>query len=139
MLLTIGINPEKDLKEVLDVGSHESVVTAVYSGEIDAGSTYVDARTRFADEYPDVMEKVVVIEVTSNIPNDGVQFSPVVPPEMREKIVAALLEIAQSEKGKEALGTAYQWEGLEAHGDEFYDPFRQVLQASGLGIDAIQK
>ena len=134
-----GINPETDLDEIVDAGSHDSVVAAVYNGDVDAGATYVDARTRIEEDHPDVMEKVVVIEVTADIPNDGVQFSPVVPDDMREKIVAALLEIAQTEEGKDALKTAYQWSGLEKHGDTFYDPFRQVLQASGMSIADLQE
>ena len=134
-----GINPETDLDEIVDAGSHDSVVAAVYNGDIDAGATYMDARTRIEEDHPDVMEKVVVIEVTTDIPNDGVQFSPVVPDDMREKIVAALLEIAQTEEGKDALKTAYQWSGLEEHDDTFYDPFRQVLQASGMNIADLQE
>lgn len=134
-----GINPETDLDEIVDAGSHDSVVAAVYNGDIDAGATYVDARSRIEDDHPDVMEKVVVIEVTTDIPNDGVQFSPVVPDDMRKKIVAALLEIAQTEEGKDALKTAYQWSGLEEYDDTFYDPFRQVLQASGMSIADLQK
>lgn len=134
-----GINPDTDLKEIVDVGSHDSVVAAVYNGDVDAGATYVTARARIEKDYPDVMEKVIVIEITEDIPNDGVQFSPTVPDEIREKIVNALLEIAETEEGKEALNTAYQWEGLLKHDDTFYDPFRQVLQASGLSIDELQK
>lgn len=134
-----GINPDTDLKEIVDVGSHDSVVAAVYNGDVDAGATYVTARARIEEDHPDVMEKVVVIEITEDIPNDGVQFSPTVPDEIREKIVNALLEIAETEEGKEALNTAYQWEGLLKHDDTFYDPFRQVLQASGLSIDELQK
>jgi phosphonate transport system substrate-binding protein len=134
-----GLNPEKDLAEIIDAGSHDSVVAAVYAGDVEAGSTYVDARNLLVADRPDVMEKVVVFQVTSEIPNDGVQFSPIVPTEMRAKIVRALIEIAGTEEGKEALSTAYQWEGLEEHDDTFYDPFRQVLQASGLGIDALPR
>jgi len=81
----------------------------------------------------------VVIELTEDIPNDGVQFSPVVPDDLRERIVDALVEIAETEEGKEALKTAYQWSGLERHGDTFYDKFRQVLQASGLTIEELQE
>lgn len=134
-----GINPETDLDEIVDAGSHDSVVAAVYNGDIDAGATYVDARTRIEDDHPDVMEKVVVIEVTTDIPNDGVQFSPAMPDDMRKKIVAALLEIAQTEEGKDALKTAYQWSGLDEYDDTFYDPFRQVLQASGMSIADLQE
>ncbi|WP_319559997.1 phosphate/phosphite/phosphonate ABC transporter substrate-binding protein [Marispirochaeta sp.] len=128
----VGIDPERDLKSVVDAGSHDTVVSAVYNREADVGATYVDARTRLEKTYPDVMEKVVVIGVTTDIPNDGVQFSPAVPAEMRQKIVDALLKIVKTEEGKKALNTAYQWDDLAAHGDEFYDPFRQVLQAAGL-------
>ncbi len=131
-----GVNPDTDLEQVVDAGGHTAVVTAVYNGDVDAGATFVDARGNIQEDNPDVMEKVVVIEVSAPIPNDGVQFSPSVPEEMREQIVTALLEIAETEEGNEALNQAYQWTALERHGDDFYDPFRQVLQAAG--VDAAE-
>ena len=134
-----GINPDSDLTEVVDAGSHDAVVAAVYNGDCDAGATYVDARTNLEEDSPDVMEKVVVIELTEDIPNDGVQFIPNFDEELKTQIVDALLAIAATEEGQEALDTAYSWAGLEAHGDEFYDPFRQVLQASGMSIDELQE
>lgn len=134
-----GVDPERDLENVVDAGSHDTVVSAVYNGDADVGATYVDARTRLEEDYPDVMEKIVVIGVTTDIPNDGVQFHPSVPAEMRAEIVDALLKIIETEEGKEALNTAYQWDGLEKHGDEFYDPFRQVLQASGMKVQELME
>ena len=132
-----GINTDTDL-EVIDAGSHDAVVSAVYNGECDAGASYVDARTNIEDENPDVMEKVNVIAVTTDIPNDGVQYVPSMPRDLRDAIDAALLDIAQSEEGVAALETAYSWTALEPHYDTFYDPFRQVLDASGLDIEALQ-
>jgi phosphonate transport system substrate-binding protein len=134
-----GINPETDLAEIVDSGSHDAVAAAVYNGECDAGATYIDARTRIEEDYPDVMEVVTVIEVTEDIPNDGVQYVPSLPRELRDQINAALMAIAGTEEGLEALNTAYQWDGLEAHDDGFYDPFRQVLQASGMSIEELQE
>ena len=134
-----GINPESDLKEIVDAGSHDSVVAAVYGGDVDAGATYVDARTRIEKDHPDVMEKVKVIGVTEDIPNDGVQFHPSIPQEMRDIIVKALLEIISTEAGKEAFKTAYQWNDLAVHDDTFYDPFRQVLQAAGVSVKDLMK
>jgi phosphonate transport system substrate-binding protein len=134
-----GINPDTDLRQIVDAGSHDSVVAAVYNGDVDAGATYVDARTRIEKDHPDVMEKVIVIKVTEDIPNDGVQFSPVVSKELQDKIVNALLEIAATDEGKKALNTAYQWTGLKRIDDSFYDPFRQVLQASGMSIEELQE
>jgi phosphonate transport system substrate-binding protein len=81
------------------------------------------------------MEKVVVIELTEDIPNDGVQFISGMDEELKTQIVEGLMAIAATEEGQEALDTAYSWAGLEEHGDEFYDPFRQVLQASGMSIE----
>ncbi len=134
-----GINPEQDLAEVVDAGSHDAVVAAVYRGDCDAGATYVDARSTIEDENPDVMEEVIVFEVTADIPNDGVQYAPELDEELKTQITEALLAISETEEGQEALRIAYSWDGLERHGDDFYDPFRQVLQASGLSIEELQQ
>lgn len=128
-----GVNTERDL-DVVDAGGHTAVVTAVYNGDVDAGATFVDARANIEANNPDVMEKVKVVALTADIPNDGVQFQPSVPEDIREKIVAALLQISQTEEGKKALGVAYQWNELVQRDDSFYDPFRQVLQASGVTV-----
>jgi phosphonate transport system substrate-binding protein len=137
-LRAAGINPESDLAEIVDAGSHDAVVAAVYNGDCDAGATYVDARGTVEEDYADVMDVVTIIEVTEDIPNDGVQFVPSVSAEMRAQIVDGLLAIAETEAGQEALDTAYQWAALAKHDDTFYDPFRQVLQAAGMNIDDLQ-
>jgi phosphonate transport system substrate-binding protein len=134
-----GITPEEDLAEIVDAGSHDAVVAAVYDGTCDGGATYVDARGRIEEDHPDVMEQVVIIEETEDIPNDGVQFIPTMPAELRDQIVQGLLAIAETEEGQEALDTAYQWAGLEEHDDTFYDPFRQVLQAAGLNVEDLME
>jgi len=61
-----GIDPEKDIK-VVDAGSHPGVVSAVYSGDVDAGACFVDARTLIQKDHPDVMEKVVVLQKNAQI------------------------------------------------------------------------
>jgi len=136
MLKAAGINLDKDIK-VVDAGSHPGVVTAVYSGQADAGACFVDARAQVQKDKPDVMEKVIVIKESGEIPNDGVQFHPSVKPELRTKIVDALLSLIKTDEGKKALGDAYQWAALEKHDDSFYDGFRQVLQAAGVNADVL--
>ncbi len=132
-----GIDTDTDLAEVVDAGSHDAVAAAVYNGDCDVGATYVDARTRIEADYPDVMEQVIVIAVTTDIPNDGVQYVTGFPRTVRDQINAALLKIAETEEGLEALDTAYQWAALMEVDDTFYDPFRQVLSASGLNIEEL--
>jgi phosphonate transport system substrate-binding protein len=133
-----GIDPDTGLAEVVDAGSHDAVVAAVYNGECDAGATFVDARSSIEEDHPDVKEVISVIHVSTDIPNDGLQFAPSVSEDIRTQIVDALLKIADTEEGQEALDTAYQWTALEKHDDSFYDPFRQLLDAAGVDIEAMQ-
>ncbi|MFO7781866.1 MAG: phosphate/phosphite/phosphonate ABC transporter substrate-binding protein [Spirochaetia bacterium] len=125
-----GVNPDEDLDEIVDAGAHPAVVAAVYNGDVDAGATYVDARGTIEEDNPDVMEVIKIVTVSQDIPNDGVQFHPSVPDEMRQEIIEALLEIA--EENPDALDDAYSWTGLVERDDAFYDPFRQTLQAAGV-------
>jgi phosphonate transport system substrate-binding protein len=130
-LRAAGINPDTDL-QVVDAGSHDAAVAGVYNGDCDAGSSFVDARTRIEGDYPDVMDVIRVIEISANIPNDGVQYVPSLSREMRDQLNAALMNLQNSEAGVEALNTAYQWTALGRYNDDFYDPFRQVLDAAGI-------
>ncbi len=138
-LAAAGVDPDMGLAEVVDAGSHDAVVSAVYNGDCDAGATYVDARGTIEEDNPDVKEVVSVIHTSVDIPTDGVQFAPAVPEDVRTQIVDALLKIAETEEGQEALDTAYSWTGLEEHGDEFYDPFRQLLDAAGVDVEELQE
>ncbi len=131
-LKAAGIDPDVDLAQVVDAGSHDAAIAGVYNGDCDAGSSYVDARSRVEADYPDVMDVIKVIEISIDIPNDGVQYNPVVPREIRDMLNAALIAMPETEEGAEALDTAYQWSELAEKDDSFYDPFRQVLDAAGV-------
>lgn len=143
VLQAAGINLDRDIK-IVDAGSHDAVVAAVYSGDVDAGACYLDLNTRIPmremqKEHPDAAEELATLQISPEIPNDGVQFHPSVSEDMKDKIVAALLKIAETEEGEEALLKAYQWNTLEPHDDTFYDPFRQVLQAAGVTAEELMK
>jgi phosphonate transport system substrate-binding protein len=132
MMRAAGVDPDTDLDQVVDTGSHEASAAGVYNGDCDVGATYVDARSRIEEDYPDIMEQTVVIAVEPDIPNDGIQFQASMPQELRDQIVQGLLAISATEEGVEALDTAYQWQELINADDTAYDPFRQILQAAGV-------
>jgi len=134
-LKAAGVDPDTDIAQIVDAGSHDAAIAGVYNGDCDAGASYVDARTRVEADYPDVMDVIKVLEISADIPNDGVQFVTSFDAELRAQIVTALLAIAETEAGQEALDTAYQWNALEEHKDTFYDAFRQVLDAAGVSAD----
>ena len=132
-----GIDPETDLAEIVDAGGHDGVVLAVYNGDCDAGSTFVDARSNIEEEYPDVTEKVVVVAESAPIPNDTISFSPDLPADVVSAITASLLGLNDTDAGLEVLNTVYSWSGLEATTDSFYDGFRQQLEAAGMSIEEL--
>jgi phosphonate transport system substrate-binding protein len=137
MLQANGIDPDADFAKTVEAGSHNNVITQVYNGDCDAGATFDDARSSVEDDLPDVKEKVVVLATTTDIPNDNVSFVKDMPEEMRTKIVDALLEIAESEEGKEALNTLYSIAELERADDSFYDAFRADLSKAGINIEEL--
>jgi len=139
MLKANGIDPDKDFAQTVEAGSHNNVVIAVYNGDCDAGATYSDARSSVEADYPDVKDKIAILATTTEIPNDTVSFIKDFPPEMRDKIVNALLEMAQSEEGKTALETLYSIAGLEQTQDSFYDAFRADLSKAGMKIEELVK
>jgi len=139
MLKAAGVDPDKDLAQQVEAGSHPNVVLSVYKGECDAGATWVDARGTIEDEYPDVKEKVKVIAESAEIPNDGLQFIKDFPADMREKIVKAFLEIMETPEGVEAMGKAYGWDAVVEKDDSFYDAFRATLEAAGVSVEELAK
>lgn len=130
-----GLDPEADLAEIVDAGGHDGVVLAVYNGDCDAGSTFVDARSNIEEDFPDVLDVVTVIEESAPIPNDNISYAPAVSTENREAITGVLLDLASTEEGLEILNSVYSWSGMEVVGDDFYDGFRQQLEAAGLDIE----
>ncbi len=139
MLQAEGIDPDTDLNQVVDAGGHDSVVTAVYNGDCDAGATFVDARSNVEDELGDVKDKVIVFETSPEIPNDTISFAKNVPQDIRDKITKALVEIGNDETYVDVLSQTYSWSGLVEKDDSFYDPFRQILDASDVDIQSFME
>jgi len=132
---------DADIPDPVYTGGHTQTVQAIYDGGIcDYGATFVDARGNIADDHPDVNDKVVVIfQTEAIIPNDNMSYAPDMPQELRDKITAAMLKIADTEDGKTALNDLYQIGGLVKVDDTAYDQFRSYLQASGIDISQYVK
>lgn len=137
MLQANGINPDEDFSQTIEAGSHPNVITQVYNGDCDAGASFVDARPTVEEEFPDVNEVVEVLTTTTDIPNDSVSFIADFPEDKRDAIVEALLDIASTEEGQEALNNLYSIEGLQEADDSFYDGFRADLSRAGIDIEEL--
>jgi phosphonate transport system substrate-binding protein len=125
------------------VQGHPTVVRALYAGGIcDFGATHDGILTdkNLLEAFPDLTQKIVVVWRSDPvIPNDTVSFATNMPADMRQKIVDALLAMAETEEGKAALNSVYQIEGLKVVDDTFFDEFRALLEASGVDLTSIVK
>ena len=133
MLKAAGVDPDTDLAQQVEAGSHDYVALAVYEGDCDAGACYIDARDRIEDDFPDVKDKTIVIAESPEIPNDGLHFVRDFPADMRTEIVEAMKEIMATGEGKEAVEVSCGWSEVEERDDSFYDGFRAMLSASEEG------
>jgi phosphonate transport system substrate-binding protein len=132
-----GIDPENDLEQIIDAGGHDAVIISVYNGDCEVGSTFVDARTNVEEDFPDVMDVVIVIGTSAPIPNDTISFLPDLDPEVRAALIAVFLKLASTDEGLEILDSVYSWSGMEETDDSFYDGFRQQLEAAGIDFESL--
>ncbi len=128
-----GIYPAK----TFFAGGHPQAIIAVYQGTADVACTFWspkrgdeihDARMHVLNTYPDVVEKVKIFAYTDWIPNDTVTFTKNLSNEIKQKIVTGLIEIAQTDKGKNIFQKNYDIDGFVPARDADYDIVRNTLK-----------
>ncbi len=110
------------------VGGHDNAVLAVLEGQADFATTFDDARTVIAKDHPNVMEEVVVIGHTEDIPNDGVSVRKGLSEEWVNKIKEAFLAINDNPEVLSVMNEVYTWDGIAESTDEEYDVVRAVYE-----------
>lgn len=127
-------------KETIFSMKHDSVVTKVYLGEVDAGATFYspptdgkmeDARRLVLTQYPDVESKVKILDLSEPIPNDPIVFRKDMPEEMKNKVTEVLLKFIATEQGKKAFFEIYGVTDLKTTTDKDYEAVRKMLSSLG--------
>jgi phosphonate transport system substrate-binding protein len=131
-----GVNPDKDITAT-NAGSHPNVAIAVYKKDCDAGATFVDARDGIQKDFPDVKDKVSVLIVSPNIPNDTVSFTKDFPADLRAKTIQALMDVSTTDDGAKALNSIAQISGFTKHDDSFYNEFNDYLKKAGIDVTSL--
>ena len=70
-LINEGIDIEKDIEYVY-AGGHDKALQLLLNGDVDVATTFVDARDRYKEDFPEAMEKTEVLGYTDYIPNISV-------------------------------------------------------------------
>lgn len=129
---------------------HDNVVTMVYQGQVDAGACFylppdiktgkiLDARYRVATQFPDVEQKVKILALTDEIPNDPIVFRDGIPEEMQEQIINALFKFMQTEQGKQTMLTISDIRGLIRTQDSDFDGLRTMLNSLDMNLEDMLK
>lgn len=126
-----GMDPDRHLVEAVFVGSHEAVIRAVLSGEVDAGATFQGALARARRIGLDTAS-LRILAITGRIPLDALVALSDLDPHWIARLDEALegLNTANPE-GRAALSHLVDVTGWARSDDRFYDEVRSVLDPSG--------
>ena len=104
------------------------------------GYRVLDARANIREEFPDVVQKVRILSLSPEIPNDTMSFAPEFPAELRTQIEEALVAFAETEEWGTSIGSEdfYGWSGLEPATDADYDFVRKLVVESGTTIESLR-
>ncbi len=124
---------------------HDNVVTMVYQRQVDAGATYYsapsedgtirDARSRVKTQFPDVEDKVKIVQITEKIPNDPFVFRKGLPQEVTDKFIAAVKKYIATPDGKDVFENIYSVGGLVDTTDADYDGLRNVIKTLNINLE----
>jgi phosphonate transport system substrate-binding protein len=129
-------------------GKHDTVVTMIYQKQVDAGGVFwadpfdgkiEDAREKVKTQFPDIEEKVIILQLTEPIPNDPFIFRKDLPEEISQKFIKGLSKFLSTKEGKEAFRIIYALDGIVPATDKDYDGLRNVLKSTNTDVAKLIK
>ena len=127
-MIKLGITPEKDFKQVMYSGGHDSTIVAVGSGKVDAGSVADRIYERGCAKGLADCNKLKVVWTSPPIPNDPLLYRKNLSDDMKKKIREAFFSVKNLAFGE--MGTVARFDPAS---DKDYDPLREI--ASALKLD----
>ncbi|MGW8225913.1 MAG: PhnD/SsuA/transferrin family substrate-binding protein [Anaerolineales bacterium] len=106
------------------------------------GYRVLDARQTIRQEAPDVIQKVRILDISNEIPNDTMSWSPEFPEELKEPIMQAIYDYLASDACQvdEALICSedfYGWNAASPIYDENFDGVRLLMEQQGITLENI--
>lgn len=101
------------------------------------GYRVLDARSAILTEAPDVVQKVRILDLSGEIPNDTMSFSPDFPEDLRQIIMDAVVAYIATDACAETLCNEkfYDWTGAGPIFDENFDGVRLLMEAQGITLE----
>lgn len=150
------------LGETVFAGRHDNVISMVYQGQVDGGAIYYsspkvrvengksirelrDARSMVLSQYPDVEEKIKIIEFTDEVQNEpwvlrtNIYKDPVKQAKLRQSIIDSIIEYSASPEGKDLMQILIRADKVVPTDDARYDKIRAILKDIQFDISSAVK
>ncbi|MGE0762761.1 MAG: phosphate/phosphite/phosphonate ABC transporter substrate-binding protein [Bdellovibrionales bacterium] len=123
-------------KQTIYAQRHDNVISMIYQGQVDAGAIYYsppegndiqDARRLVLTQYPDVIEKIKIVQLTDSIPNDAIVFRHDLPEEIKQTISQGLIDFIATPQGRAALESTFTVSGFKPATDQDYQAARKMF------------
>ena len=132
-MLNAGIDVEAQNFEFL--GSHDATVEAVYNGDFDIGVSFDDARRNLRRENPDVGSKVIVFNITDDIPNDVVAVRGELPDTLIDATYDAIAAFLETDDGEAIFDEIYGWTDIRRANEADFAIVRDAAAKLGVTED----
>ncbi|MFC0090893.1 phosphate/phosphite/phosphonate ABC transporter substrate-binding protein [Allobacillus sp. GCM10007491] len=117
--------------ETVQVGGHDTAAIAVYEGDADVATTFDDVRENLEEEYPDIKEKLRVLEYTEEIPNDTISVIPELDEELVQEIKDAFMSFNDDEKMIGIMNDVYTWDAIDTAEHSEYEVVADTYERFG--------
>ena len=121
----LGVDPRTAIDLTYAESHHESV-RAVYDGTVRFGVAFDDARRRIADEHPDVGERVIVFNVTDEIPHEAIVTSRGFPELLAASVQDAIAAYLETGAGATLVDRALGWTDIRSAVESDFDVVREA-------------
>ena len=99
----------------------------------------LDARASIREEAPDVVQKVRILDISSEIPNDTMSFAPDFPEALKTAVTDGVKFYVGTEACAETFCNEnfYDWTAAGPIADENFDGVRLLMAAQGITLENI--
>jgi len=130
-LFNEGIDIEADI-EYSYLVSHTDSVAAVYNGDFEIGLSFDDARRGLRNDNPDVGAKVIVFNITEEIPNDIVAVRGDLPDDLKQAIFDLTKAFLATDEGELIFDEIYGWTDVQEAIASDFDVVREAAEKLGV-------
>lgn len=138
---TTGMAPDAFFSEVSFVGGHDQVILEVYTGAVECGASFEDARSLVVADYSDVFDVVSVLTYTEDIYQDPWVFRQELDSSVVQTLTDGIVAVAGTQEGENDLEAIFGYDltGIGVVDDSAYDPYRELITAFNVRLDPCYK